>query len=160
MKPILKIIFSFSILILFICSSYSQKVEPKELADGTLYGAELDASLTPTAMKDILAAPENFEKKTVVVEANIYSVCQEMGCWTVISDGTNEIRAMTLHKFFMPKDLKSGSKAVVQGEFQVKEITEEQAKEYDEESGKPSSKEIKEPQKMFMLKMTGIKILK
>jgi hypothetical protein len=83
-----------------------------------------------------------------------------MGCWTVIKDGEYEMRAMSLHKFFIPKDLKEGTKVVVQGEFQVKEITEEQAKGYEEESGKPSGKEIIGPQKMYMIKMTGIKVLK
>jgi hypothetical protein len=135
------------------------EVKPTELSDGTLYGTDIDKTLTPTVMKDIFAAPENFEKQNLVVEASIVSVCQEMGCWTVITDGTNEMRAMTLHKFFMPKDLKENSKVVVQGEFQLKEITEQQAKAYEEESGKKSGKEIKGPQKMYMMKITGIKIL-
>lgn len=166
MRNISKLLLSLPVLILFVTSAYAQKHEekfevfPKELSDGTLYGTEIDASIAPTVIKEIFAAPENFEKKTVVVEANIVTVCQEMGCWTIITDGTNEMRAMTQHKFFMPKDLKEGSKAVVQGEFQLKEITEEQAKEYDNESGKKSEKEIKGPQKMYMLKITGIKILK
>lgn len=76
----------------------------------------------------------------------------------MISDGKNEIRAMTLHKFFLPKELKN-VKAVVHGEFEVKEITEEQAKHFAEESGK-STEDIKGPQKLYRVKAVGIKILK
>jgi hypothetical protein len=76
-------------------------------------------------------------------------ICREAGCWTVISDATGNIRAMTQHKFVMPKDMDlTGKVAVVEGTFAVKEITEEQAKHFAEESGKdPSS--ITGSQKMY-----------
>jgi len=48
---------------------------------------------------------------------------------------------------------------VVQGEFELKEITEEQAKHFAEESGK-STENIKGPQKLYRIKAAGIKILK
>jgi hypothetical protein len=135
------------------------EVKGKELSDGTLYGDEIEtAAVVNTKISDIFASLDSYQNKVVTVEGNVTEVCQEMGCWTMISDGTNEIRAMTLHKFFLPKDLKN-VRAVVQGEFEVKEITEEQAKHFAEESGKKTD-DIKGPQKMFRIKATGIKILK
>ncbi len=134
------------------------EVKGKQLADGMLYGEDIDATVTVLKISDIYENLDSYQNKLVVVEGNVTEVCQNMGCWTMISDGTNEIRAMTLHKFFLPKDMKN-VKAVVQGEFEVKEITEEQAKHFAEESGK-SSDNIKGPQKLYRIKAAGIKILK
>jgi len=134
------------------------EVKGKELTDGTLYGEDIDATLTVLKIADIYSNLEGYQKKLVVVEGDVTQVCQSMGCWTMISNGTDEIRAQTLHKFFLPKDLKN-VKAVVQGEFETLEITEEQAKHFAEESGQTTDN-IKGPQKMQRVKATGIKILK
>lgn len=138
------------------------KVEPKELTDGTLYGSDIDATQPVLKIADIFTNADSYQNKTVVVEGTLTEVCQSMGCWTVVTDGTNEIRAQTLHKYFLPKDLPSGSKVVVAGEFEIKEITEEQAKHFAEESKNPKVKpeDIKGPQKMYRIKATGVKILK
>jgi len=158
------------IVLLFVFSAtyvFSQKeehkdekyeVKGKELTDGTLYGDDIDATQPILKIADIYANLEGYQNKLVVVEGDVTQVCQTMGCWTMISNGTNEIRAQTLHKFFLPKDMKN-VKAVVQGEFEVKEITEEQAKHFAEESGQPTDN-IKGPQKMYRVKAAGIKILK
>lgn len=159
----LKIIF---VLLIFCSSNYifaqhddeKYEVKGKELADGTLYGEDIDPSVSTVKITDIFSNLEAYQNKVVVVEGNVTEVCQSMGCWTMISDGTNEIRAMTLHKFFLPKDMKN-VKAIVQGEFETKEITEEQAKHFAEESGKKTD-DIKGQQKMYRIKAVGIKILK
>lgn len=134
------------------------KVEGKEVADGVLYGQEIDAAIPVMTIGEIYSELNSYQNRLVVVQGDITEVCQNMGCWTMISDGKNEIRAMTLHKFFLPKDLKN-VKAVVQGEFEVKEITEEQAKHFAVESGK-STENIKGPQTMYRIKAAGVKILK
>jgi hypothetical protein len=137
------------------------KVEPRELTDGTLYGNDIDATSPVLKISDIFANLDSYQNKNVVVEGILSEVCQEMGCWTVITDGTNNIRAMTLHKYFLHKDIPKGSKVQVAGEFEIKEITEEQAKHFAEESGdKKKAEDIKGPQKMYRIKATGIKVLK
>lgn len=138
------------------------KVESKELADGTLYGNDIDATSPVLKISDIFANLDSYQNKNVVVEGILSEVCQEMGCWTVVTDGTNDIRAMTLHKYFLNKDIPGGSKVQIAGEFEVKEITEEQAKHFAEESKNPKVKpeDIKGPQKMYRIKATGIKLLK
>ena len=157
------------VLLLAFSTTYvfSQKEEHKdekyevkgiELTDGTLYGTEIDSTQPVLKIADIYANLDGYQKKVVVVEGDVTQVCQTMGCWTMISNGTNEIRAQTLHKYFLPKDLKN-VKAVVQGEFETLEITEEQAKHFAEEAGLPTDN-IKGPQKMYRVKATGIKILK
>lgn len=149
-----------------VASIYSQhdhegeKVEGKQLADGTVYGADINTSTQVLTVKDIFADISSFEGKTVVVEGTISEVCKVGGCWTIITDGENYIRALTQHKFIIPKDMdvSKNYKALIEGEFAVKEITEEQAKHFAEESGKPTDG-IVGPQKMYRIKATGIKIL-
>ena len=136
------------------------KAEVNEIPDGILYGAEINAEQKILSVADIFADITGFEGKTVVVQGNMSEICREAGCWTVIGDGTSYIRAMTLHKFVMPKDMDiSGKVAVVEGVFAVKEITEEQAKHFAEESGKDPGT-ISGSQKMYRIVATGIKILK
>jgi hypothetical protein len=157
---LLVIVLAFTANVLLAQEHKDEKYEvfPKELSDGTLYGEDIDATQPVIKIADIFANLPAYQNKLVVVEGDVTQVCQSMGCWVMISNGTNEIRAMTLHKFFMPKDMKN-VKAVVQGEFEEKEITEEQAKHFAEESGQPTDN-IKGPQKMFRVKTTGVKILK
>ncbi len=159
MKTIITLIL-FSTLTLF-AQEEKHEVIPKELADGTLFGNDLDVAIIKVSVTDIFSNPDSYTGKTVLVEGTVSEVCQAMGCWIVITDGTNNIRVMTLHKFFMPKDLGT-VKTQVQGVFDIKEITEEQAKHFAEESKNPSVKpeDIKGPQKMYRIKTTGVKVLK
>ena len=163
-KYLLPILFLFIALSVYAqpddMKKEGEKPVPKELTDGTLYGADITVDSKILTVADILADTAGYKGKTVVVKGNMFEICREAGCWTVISDGTNNIRAMTLHKFVMPKDLDLTNKvAVVEGVFAVKEITEEQAKHYVEEAGKDPNTIIG-PQKMYRITATGIKILK
>jgi len=156
-------------LILFAFTAFGQnddmktegeKVVAKELVDGTLYGADITADAKILTVGDILADTTGFSGKTVVVQGDMSELCRSGGCWTVITDGTGYIRALTLHKFIMPKEMDiTNKKAVIEGVFSVKEITEDQAKHYAEESGKDPST-VSGPQKMYRISATGIKILK
>ena len=164
MKYILSL---FIVLLVFTISINAQtdtteaeKIEPKELADGTLYGTDINADMTIISVTDIFNDLKGYEGKTVVVQGDMSEICRSGGCWTIITDGNNYLRALTLHKFILPKEMDiTDKKAVIEGEFAVKEITEEQAKHFAEESGKDPNT-ITGPQTMYRIKATGIKILK
>ncbi len=156
--PILIVLFAFTTAV--YTQHDSEKVVAKELADGTLYGADINAEQKVLTVTDIFADLKGFEGKTVVVQGDMSEICRSGGCWTIVTDGKNNIRAMTLHKFILPKEMDiTNKKVVIEGEFATKEITEEQAKHFAEESGKDPN-EIKGPQTMYRIKATGIKILK
>lgn len=151
----------------FTAISFSQekpeeKVEVKGIQhdDGMLYGAEMNAELTEVTIADLIAKPDEYNGKVVKLSGNITDVCQSAGCWMILSDGTNTMRVSTLHKFFLPKD--ATGKAISEGTFKVTEETEEHARMMNEESKNPTRKteDIKEPQKVFLVQATGIKILK
>lgn len=157
------------IFITFIASSFifaqntqdsSSAVTGKKVEDGVIYGNDLNKELQPVLLSDLITSPQNYEDKTICVSGTITDVCQGMGCWMKISDGTNEIMVQTLHKFYLPKDA-AGGNAVAEGMFKMTEISEEHAKEMTKESLNPKLKpeEIKGPQKVYVIQATGVKIL-
>lgn len=174
MKNILNIISAF-ILISFISTACAQEVkeEKKDIKveekvevkgtvvdDGVLYGADLNKDLAVVSIADLIAKPDEYIDKTVKVSGKITDVCQGMGCWMILSDGTNSVKIMTMHKFFMPKDAEGN--VMADGVFKTIEETEEHAREMLKESRNPNMKpeDIKGPQKVYIVQATGVKILK
>ncbi|MBV6479820.1 MAG: hypothetical protein HGGPFJEG_02616 [Ignavibacteria bacterium] len=176
-KSFLKIII-FSFLFLLAASvSYSQddtkpgdqtdvKTDVKKdshegikMSDGILYGKDYDQSMSVITFDDLMKNAEQHNGKVVVVKGDVSEVCQKMGCWMTMTDGTNTVRVKTLHEFFLPKDI-AGRNAVVVGTFNITEISEDDAKHYNEESSNPkNSDEIKGTQKGFEIDANGVKIL-
>lgn len=128
--------------------------------DGILYGKNNDSKMTITEYADLMKDPVSNNDKVIVVKGNVSEVCQAMGCWMVLSDGTNNTRVKTNHEFLLPKDI-TGRNAIVYGTFKVTEISEDDAKHYNEETKNPAVKteDIKGPQKAYELEATGIVIL-
>jgi hypothetical protein len=92
------------------------------IAIGTLRAAEskLGKEITlkeKTSISNILANPEKFEGKTVLVEGKILDVCQSMGCWIEIA-GNNDKEKIKIKvedgEIVFPKESK-GKTALVQG---------------------------------------------
>lgn len=127
---------------------------------GMLYGNDLSGDIPTVAISDLLAKPQDYEGKTVKLTGTVTDVCQNMGCWLMLSDGTNEIRVITLHKFFLPKDC-AKSKAVVDGIFKLAETSEEHEKKMIEESqnSKIKTEDVAGTQKVYNIEATGVKIL-
>lgn len=180
-KSLLKIILFSISLMLAVSVSYSQddtnagdptdvksdvKSEVKKDApvginmdDGILYGKDYDHSMPVITFAELMSSADQNTGKTVVVKGDVSEVCQTMGCWMTMTDGTNTVRVKTLHEFFLPKDI-AGRNVVVAGVFNITEISEEDAKHYNEESKNPKNpEEIKGPQKSFEIEAAGIKIL-
>ena len=128
-------------------------------ADGMLYGKDYDPGMTTLTFGDLLNNVEGNNDKVILVKGNVAEVCQAMGCWVVMSDGSKTVRATTSHEFFLPKDI-AGKEAVIYGKFKIAEISEEDARHYNEESKNPVSNEsIVGPQKVYEIEAIGVKIL-
>lgn len=139
-----------------------KSMEPSGVAveDGMLYGKAYDGTLTIMSFSDLMSNPQDLDGKVVLVKGSVADVCQKMGCWMTISDGTNTVRVITQHEFLLPKDI-AGREAVVAGQFNITELSEEAARHYNDESKNPAVKteDIKGSQKGFEIQATGIKIL-
>lgn len=168
MKNLLKRVSLSAITIILISTASfaqdhdkSSAMEPvgTATADGMLYGKDFDPGLKTMDYGDLLKSADENNDKVILVKGTVSEVCQSMGCWMVMSDGSKSVRATTSHEFFLPKDI-AGKEAVIYGKFKITEISEEDAKHYNEESKNPVSNEsIVGPQKVMEIEAIGIKIL-
>lgn len=137
----------------------SDQPEGLKMEDGILYGKNYDTGVEAVEFSALMNNPSDYTGKTILITGNVSEVCQKMGCWLVLSDGSKSARVTTLHSFFVPKDV-SGSQAVVFGKFIETELSEDMAKHYNEESNNPKNEdEIKGPEKVYEIEADGVKIL-
>ena len=92
-----------------------------------------DITLTEkTNISDILANPESYIDKTVLVEGEVLDVCHNMGCWMDISSGIIDEKIKVKVKdgdIVFPVDA-IGKQALVEGKVYKIELSEQDAKDY------------------------------
>ncbi|MCX6132551.1 MAG: DUF4920 domain-containing protein [Ignavibacteriales bacterium] len=97
-----------------------------------------------TKISDIMANPEKFDGKKVLVEGAIVDVCQMKGCWIKIGSD-KEFESMTFKVedgvITFPMDVK-GKSALAQGIVSAKVYTVEQLIEQGKETAKEQGKEF------------------
>ncbi len=96
-------------------------------ADGLKLGKPL-ALKESTPIEKISARPADYVGKTVQVKGKISDVCQNMGCWMMLVDGSgNSIRIKVKDgEIEFPKD-SAGKTATAEGKLVKIELTKEQA---------------------------------
>jgi hypothetical protein len=123
------------------------------------FGAAFTDAKT-VSLKDALADVEKFSGKTIKVEGKIADVCQERGCWLVVTDGEREMRVKFKdYGFFVPKDA-SGRKVILEGIIEKQTISEDHARHIAQESGgKQDPSKIKGPHQVVQMTAAGVEIL-
>jgi hypothetical protein len=89
---------------------------------------------TPTPVKSILAEPDKYLGKEVMIDGEMTKVCQMAGCWIMVKDASSEEPIMVKvpdGEIVFPKD-GAGKKVAVQGKL------EKVADEAQEEAGSKS----------------------
>src|SRR5229473_682736 len=96
------------------------------------FGAErkLGKPLTlksPVPVEKILGAPDQFVGKTVQVKGKVTEVCQMMGCWMNLTDGSGKMIRIKVEDgdITFPKD-SVGKMAVAEGKLTRSELSKEQ----------------------------------
>jgi hypothetical protein len=108
---------------------------------GQTFGAGVKLTQA-TSVDAILAAPKDFNGKTVRVEGMVTDVCPKRGCWFELAGSKpgQKLRfKVTDGEMVFPMDSK-GRKAVAEGVVAVKELTLEQTKERAEYEAKEYGK--------------------
>jgi len=103
------------------------------------------------------------DESPVWVSAKISDVCQNRGCWMMLSDGRREVRVrftaspQCTDGFVVPRNA-AGRRAYVHGVVKSGTIPEELARHYAEEAGKPSEEveTIVGPQKAYTMVATSV----
>ena len=111
------------------------------------------------ALKDVISSVEKYADKSVKVEGTIQDVCQNKGCWLVLTDGKNSMRVTFKdYGFFVPKD-SMGKKVVLEGLVEKKTIDEDAAQHYASESKtKVDPSTIKGPQEIITMVASAVEI--
>lgn len=111
------------------------------------------------ALKDVFRSAEKFAKTPIKVEGEIQDVCQNKGCWLVLTDGKNIMRiTFKDYGFFVPKD-SAGKKVLLEGTIEKKTIDEDTARHYAEESKtKVDVSKINGPQEVFTMVASAVRI--
>lgn len=127
-------------------------------------GDDFGAGLTlhdTTPLSEVVAYPERFEGKPVLVRGRITDVCQMKGCWTVITDDTVSVR-VRFHDygFFLPKSA-TRRDAIVEGLVKAEMISEKTARHYASESSSKDDdpSQIHGAQRVVGFTATGVRLL-
>ena len=105
-------------------------VAPTAFGEVVKRGAAIATDAKVTSLADVLAKPDTFKDKTVVVEGIVSANCTEMGCWMQIAPAADAKE--TIHvtfkdfAFFVPKNSK-GMKARAEGVVSVETLSKEEA---------------------------------
>jgi hypothetical protein len=95
-------------------------------------GAAISPDAKSVAVEEVVAKPDAYAKKPVVVEGVVSSVCTNMGCWMELGDMHITFKD---YGFFVPTDSK-GLSARAEGVAKVKTLSKEEADHLEGEGAK------------------------
>ncbi len=106
------------------------------------YGKEITLK-EKTSISEITSNPDEYLGEKVLVEGEIVSVCQNMGCWMEVkNEEGDKIRVKVKDgEIVFPKD-GAGKTALVEGEVYKIDLDEEEAKDYFEHMAEESNQEF------------------
>jgi hypothetical protein len=129
-------------------------------ATGPVARGEKLVGLPSVTLAKLLAAPSDFDGKTVAVEAKVRKACEKMGCWMELGTGEGPGVRVTFKNsgFFVPLD-SAGRTAKVEGTIKLAELTPERAKHFESEGARvPKGKDGK--YREVQLVASGVELLK
>lgn len=123
-----------------------------------VYGSAFPDELKFFAPGYLVRNADIFKGKQVATRDEIKQVCQKKGCFFILPAGEQNIRVTFKdYKSFIPKDA-AGQEVQLVGNFQVRNLTEDQAKHYAEDAGEDAGK-VMGPQKEYNVVATSVKII-
>jgi len=110
---------------------------PAPAKDGVVLRGDKVPAGAAVKIGDVLASPQGFDGKTLVVEGDVRRACTRRGCWMELATASTAKGAgvrVTFkdYAFFVPTD-SAGTHARVQGVVKVAELSAEQAAHYESE---------------------------
>ena len=125
------------------------------------YGAALSGA-SVTAFGDVLAKPESFEGKSVVVEGEVRRACSKKGCWMELAESTAaEARGARVtfkdYGFFVPTD-SAGARAKLEGVVNVTVMKKGHVEHLEEEGAKVANKNPDGTAREVQLVATGVEL--
>jgi len=121
-------------------------------APETVYGRPRSLATAPLTVEQ--ATSEANVGQTLAVKGPAAEVCQNKGCWMVLTEGARSVRVTFVdYSFFVPKDI-AGKTVVVEGVLSRKLLSADEAKHYADES--PSAAAPPGPREEWSLVATSV----
>ena len=101
----------------------------------TAFGAGVSVGV-PAELATLLADPEAHDGQPVLIQAPVYEVCINKGCWMTFDGGDREVRVTFRdYGFFVPMDI-AGRVVRVEGSFEIREVPADEIAHYLEDAGR------------------------
>lgn len=122
------------------------------------YGAAVPES-KPLPVETVLADPQIYDGRELVLEGRVVEVCPVKGCWMTFASGERSLRVTFLdYAFFVPKDC-AGATAVCGGRFAIREVPADEARHYLEDAGRHAeAAQITEPVRSYTFVASGVRL--
>lgn len=124
------------------------------------YGKEITLE-KKTEISEIISDPSGYVGKKVLIEGEIFAVCQMAGCWMEVANEEGQKMKVKVKdgEIVFPKEA-VGKTALVEGEVYTIELDEEEAKDYFEHMAEDAGQEfdpstVKGPVTIYQVKGIG-----
>ena len=148
-----------SLLIIAVVMAVVMGMAGEEFKNERTYGGKF-SNVKVVPLSDILKNAESFNKEEVIFEGTIKEVCQNKGCWMLVTDGSGQIRVdFKNYGFFVPWE-SEGKRVRVQGKVYRKLVDKNVAQHWAEDQKSPDVRpeEIKEDQLMTLVTASAVAI--
>ena len=115
--------------------------------------------VTATPLREVLAAPERFSDRPILIRGRLTDLCTKKGCWTVLADGDAFVRVRFRdYGFFLPQDA-LGSSAWVEGVAEVRTLSEREARHLASETRGREPDAVEGRQREIGFVASGVRLL-
>jgi hypothetical protein len=125
-------------------------------ADEGWFGQQPETSTDAVGVAAIMAAPEDWEERSLMISGRITDVCTNRGCWAVFEDNGEFLRIMARdHSFALPAEARGP--ALAHGTLKKVEVSAEHARHLVEDDGADPA--VLEKNYEYRLVAEGVRLL-
>ncbi|HKO52713.1 MAG TPA: DUF4920 domain-containing protein [Polyangiaceae bacterium] len=130
-------------------------------ASAKAFGSPISAG-PELALSDVLASPERFRDRAIIVQGQVRSACTRRGCWMEMAEGADpQLPGCRVtfkdYGFFVPTDA-AGARATVQGTLGVNTLPPERVAHLESEGGQFPRKNADGSVDELRLVATGVEL--
>jgi hypothetical protein len=147
------------LLALFSCAGH--KTLKNKVKDAPFYGKEITKTKA-VKLDKIISNYSKYNKKDVLMEANVEKVCAKKGCWMTLQ-GSDKTFRVKFHdySYFVPMSL-IGKKVWVEGRVMRKKLSIKDTKHYLEDAGatKEEIAAVTKPSYEYRILAKGVRVVR
>lgn len=133
----------------------------KASSTATEFGDVSKLGSNSLALDKLVKDYETHKTQMVATTGTVKKVCEKMGCWFVLEDGSTQVRVLMKDNGFSVPANMVGKKVKMVGNIQQKELPVKVLRHYLKDEGKTDKEveKITQPQTVFMFEAIGVKLI-